>query len=975
MLDIDITKIHEMVFRWRKSSKNPKMEDLRNFILASELSGAERNKFAEIALVDYFKRQWKKGNPPAVETILMNARKVFHDESIRIDFTSLKKRLIETELEMSRKTIRFESMLLRFPDEKDFLENCRRENHQWFEERLLPEDAPENADSFRHPSGDVLSLSEDYRVIRYLDRGGQKNVYEVRQASTGQLLVLKESRFQCHDDTVSSSELAQEARLQSRLTHQSVPAIFSLSQTDESNDPVFVERYIRGQSWADVFLTQSFSENIATLARVARVLAYSHKVCHIVHGDVKPDNVMLDDEYGEIYVVDWGMALSLDERSDEKKRYIGGTTVYMPPEIAAGRADCVSPASDVFMLGGILYQIITGKAPYEETYLNEGPQAARRKVRQGAWPPLPSVDVTGRTVPDELAQIVQRSLAVLPQERYAHAGLFADALRDYQSQAELMDRYEAAKTNFQRLRTEVETTQKNYRALSLTLPEQIAAVDEFRRIRELSAEDRELQTSETRMFYTALESEWQSRCFLADQTILLRDYGQTTAILEYLNRMYQHHIEGKPDSFTAGFTQNCQERITQLEHAVYQGMSARRRDRFLKFAFGVAVVFLIGTALWGLRELNGRLRESNGRLRESYLRVAAEKKSVEESARADSQQNEKISAMKNGLTQKITLALADNFAQGALAIAQQAYRIDPNDPLLPAQLEEYSLKTPLPIKTSPCRQIVDMICFSADEKSFATLSPGGILQYWDLKSLAVSQEIKTPLKSALINMSKSGKAVSNGDNSIMNAQMPNVFAKGMPAADTPTAISPFLLDNPLRSGEFIGLDSSNIMVLFDSDNVDNPCVTVNLDDINAVGQDDHQEMTFFIFIPSEKGPTPCLLAGNIAGELLYFSFPDGHLIKKIKGHHAPIQYIATNRQKTQYISCAGDGSMKLWTNEGTLIQDISIPFASSKQFRLRRVDFDPSGKRICAGGETGEIFIWDLEKKKLLSDLLKKKQN
>ena len=344
----DMDKIRNSVRKWGRSSQPHTMEGLLAFVTDSELDSGEREKFIELAIVDDYKNGVKRGNALSIEQLWVKAKAVFSNSDIAIDLVSLRKRLIETELDVSRQTITFESMLLRFPE-----------------------------------------------------------------------------------DSLVREELAEEAKLQSRVTHQSVPAIFSLAESSERDEPVFVEKYINGQSWADLFDTLSFNENISILIRVAGVLAYSHRECHIVHGDVKPENVMIDRQYEEIYVVDWGMAVALEESSDEKDRFLGGTTVYMPPEVAAGQLDHISPATDVFMLGGVLYFIITGKAPYEEAYSNDGPQAARRKARLGEYPKLPEQTVAGKPIAEELAQIVSRSLAFDSDLRYRDAGEFAEAMRLY----------------------------------------------------------------------------------------------------------------------------------------------------------------------------------------------------------------------------------------------------------------------------------------------------------------------------------------------------------------------------------------------------------------------------------------------------------------------------------------------------------------------------------------------------------------
>ena len=128
---------------------------------------------------------------------------------------------------------------------------------------------------------------------------------------------------------------------------------------------------------------------IQTFHKVCETIAYAHSV-NVIHRDLKPDNIMLGD-FGEVLVVDWGIAkvLNKDTHPEDRTEHdvqvqrskdspletrmgmIAGTPTYMSPEQAEGRVDLMSPATDIYSLGAILYQILSGRMPYTGTSAEE----------------------------------------------------------------------------------------------------------------------------------------------------------------------------------------------------------------------------------------------------------------------------------------------------------------------------------------------------------------------------------------------------------------------------------------------------------------------------------------------------------------------------------------------------------------------------------------------------------------------------
>ena len=112
----------------------------------------------------------------------------------------------------------------------------------------------------------------------------------------------------------------------------------------------------------------TWKDHLEILLKVCDAVAYAHSKA-ILHRDLKPENIMLG-EFGEVYVMDWGLAMYFDERNEYKrfpelKPQLAGTPYYIAPEMVRGEMKSLGPASDVYLLGGILYEILTGRPPHE----------------------------------------------------------------------------------------------------------------------------------------------------------------------------------------------------------------------------------------------------------------------------------------------------------------------------------------------------------------------------------------------------------------------------------------------------------------------------------------------------------------------------------------------------------------------------------------------------------------------------------
>ena len=175
---------------------------------------------------------------------------------------------------------------------------------------------------------------------------------------------------------------------------------------------------------------------------MADAVAFAH-ANGVVHRDLKPENTMLGD-YGEVLVMDWGLArISPDfpnADSVSQSDVMGGTPAYMAPEMATGPIEKVTTASDIYLLGAMLYEVIEGRTPHSgSTVMACLFAAAKNKIPQPEHP-------------GELAEIAFRAMATDPKDRYPTVQAFQDAIRDYQSHSESIVLTESAASSLAQAR-------------------------------------------------------------------------------------------------------------------------------------------------------------------------------------------------------------------------------------------------------------------------------------------------------------------------------------------------------------------------------------------------------------------------------------------------------------------------------------------------------------------------------------------
>ncbi len=259
----------------------------------------------------------------------------------------------------------------------------------------------------------------DYRLVGRLGSGGTGIVYQAHQRAIDREVAIKMLRDELAIDPVSRQRFLVEARVIGGLDHPNVIALHELC-VDETGGLFYSMKRVDGTSWDERIDSLSLAENLETLSRVADAIRYAHSR-GIIHRDIKPENVMLG-RFGEVLVADWGLATSPsgDRALRSVDSTIGGTPAYMAPELAIGDPRGIGYATDVYLLGAVLFRILTGAPPHHgENLLACIHAAAHNEIRP-------------TRVEGELIDIAMKAMSTLPSDRYDSVEGFVAALADQQ---------------------------------------------------------------------------------------------------------------------------------------------------------------------------------------------------------------------------------------------------------------------------------------------------------------------------------------------------------------------------------------------------------------------------------------------------------------------------------------------------------------------------------------------------------------
>jgi len=291
----------------------------------------------------------------------------------------------------------------------------------------LPSDVPEEIVAAQKNPKNLLGK---YVLLKELGRGGMGVVYQAWESSLRRWVALKV--LLNADGQEELVRFRREAQTAASLRHPNIVGIYEVCDIGDKH--VIAMEYVDGRSLAG----ERFSAVKAAeaLIPVARAVEFAHSR-GIIHRDIKPHNIMIDRE-GKAFVMDFGLAKSLQAQSHiTMTGTVVGTPSYMAPEQAAGRVSLVGRQSDLYSLGAVLYEMLTGLPPFK------GPnpvETLRMVVNDDVRPP----SVLNASVPKDMETIVLKCLEKEPSRRYADAGELAQDLERFAGGREIVARRDHA---------------------------------------------------------------------------------------------------------------------------------------------------------------------------------------------------------------------------------------------------------------------------------------------------------------------------------------------------------------------------------------------------------------------------------------------------------------------------------------------------------------------------------------------------
>lgn len=278
-------------------------------------------------------------------------------------------------------------------------------------------------------------LLEEYEVIRLLGRGGMAAVYLAREHALKRLVAVKVLDRSLAESPGFRARFEREASTAAQLQHPNIVPIYRVGEL--GGVPFFTMAYVEGENLADRLRHRGrfpLDEATAITRQIAAALGAAHRR-GIVHRDVKPHNVLIDRESGRVMVTDFGIArisevgplAGSDPDSVTGAGIVMGTPRYMSPEQAVGTRD-LTPASDLYALGVLLYEMVSGSYPYRVA------TPPNFQVAHLTQSPMPLVAHIG-DFPLAAEAVIQRLLAKDPADRFQDAEQLLEALRALEPEA------------------------------------------------------------------------------------------------------------------------------------------------------------------------------------------------------------------------------------------------------------------------------------------------------------------------------------------------------------------------------------------------------------------------------------------------------------------------------------------------------------------------------------------------------------
>jgi WD40 repeat protein/serine/threonine protein kinase len=398
-------------------------------------------------IADRFESAWRQGERPAIAAFLKQAETSDVLATLEVKRSALVRELVAIDLEYRWQTgdrRKLDAYLEEFPElltpngslPDSLVLRVSRLRKKYEDQRDNDQATwPATANYSAAPSCRAVPVSDDhsssedlprmlgkFQLIELLGAGSFGAVYKARDTELGRLVAVKIPRGGSLGSAEERQRFLREAKSAAGLKHPHIVPVHDIVY--DSGTAYIVSEYIEGRTLAQLMAQQrlEYSEAAELLARVADGLDYAHRQ-KIVHRDIAPKNILINGA-GQPFITDFGLA-----RRDEGSMAVTlegqvlGTSAYMSPEQASGESAKVDGGSDIYSVGVILYEILTGMPPFSGSVrmvlhqvLHDEPRSPRRLSER---------------VPRDLETICLKCLHKEPARRYASAGALADDLRRY----------------------------------------------------------------------------------------------------------------------------------------------------------------------------------------------------------------------------------------------------------------------------------------------------------------------------------------------------------------------------------------------------------------------------------------------------------------------------------------------------------------------------------------------------------------
>ncbi|CAN5641640.1 serine/threonine-protein kinase [soil metagenome] len=309
---------------------------------------------------------------------------------------------------------------------------------------------PQGQDSAAESSGKSCQvIVSGYELLEEIGRGGMGVVFRARNLGLMRDVAVKLLQDRFPINGTAAERFLEEARITGQLQHPGIPPVHQVGRLDGGR-PYLAMKLIKGRSLAELLDKKADINILGIFEQIAQTLGYAH-ANGVIHRDLKPANVMVG-AFGEVQVMDWGLAKVLDQPDRDSADYdvktvrldtgsesdletkagsFLGTPAFMPPEQARGEFDKVGPHSDVFGLGAILCMMLTGRPPFKGFDANSTRMLAAEGKLEEAYARFDKCEAD-----PELIALCKKCLAFNAEERYANGAEVATAIAKMRAESD-----------------------------------------------------------------------------------------------------------------------------------------------------------------------------------------------------------------------------------------------------------------------------------------------------------------------------------------------------------------------------------------------------------------------------------------------------------------------------------------------------------------------------------------------------------